>query len=216
MRQLRWGMAVILAVSITTGGLAEEEEQSAPGGPEAAARERRGQRPRFERPGEAGAGALGGMLLGVLERSALRSRLGITEEAWTALKDAIQAQRAELESLHGRARKAAMEQVRLLTADSVDEADVMAAVEKIGALRTEIAKIHVRELLLIKQHLTPRQLEQIRTFIGRRRDRDADAREHEALRPGPGDDERPGRPRADGRPKRFARPAPEDRPPVYD
>ena len=54
-----------------------------------------------------------------------------------------------------------MEQVRLLSEKTVNEKDVMKAVEKTGALSTEIAKVRVKKLLLVKKVLTPEQVEKV-------------------------------------------------------
>ena len=70
----------------------------------------------------------------------------------------------------------ALEQASLLTGKEVDEAAVMAAVEKAGKARTEIAKLRVKAILMLKETLTDEQREQVHKmmaerFRGRRKER---------------------------------------------
>jgi Spy/CpxP family protein refolding chaperone len=87
---------------------------------------------------------------------------GITDEqlatlrtAWLTIEKRGIALRAELET-------AGLEQASLLTEAQVDKAAVMAAVEKTGAIRTELAKLKVEHLLTLKETLTEEQLKALR------------------------------------------------------
>ncbi|MEO0109075.1 MAG: hypothetical protein ABIK62_07925, partial [candidate division WOR-3 bacterium] len=54
-----------------------------------------------------------------------------------------------------------------MTEDKVDEEAVMREVEESGRLRTEIAKLRMRALLLVKATLTPEQFKALRQLMSR-------------------------------------------------
>lgn len=140
------------------------------------------------------------MLIGrMIENPEAVKKLGLSEEQINALKDSLKQLREEQESLHEQMRTAAEEQVKLLQADTVDEAALMAAVEKTGAIRTEIAKLRVKGMLLVKKTLTADQVAQVKELI---RNRMGGGRER-GFREGEGDGKRP---RGDrGRDRGFGR-----------
>ncbi len=205
MKQLAYGIAVAIVAAAAIGqetGIDQSRGESNEGG----AREWRGRMPHREHLSEEG-GAAEGLLLKALERPEVVAKLGITEATVKALRESAETQRTGLVDLRGRMEKAALAQARLLAADDVDEAAVMAAVEELGALRTEMAKLRIRQLLLIKQHLSPEQLAKVRELLGRRRGRD-DADRGPGLRrlDAPDGDGAGGR---EGRPVRDRLPRPE-------
>ena len=91
-----------------------------------------------------------------------------------------------------------MDQVNLLTAETVDEEAVMAAVEKSGRIHTELAKLRIKPILELKKILTREQLEKAKGIVQERRMRDRFRRgggeERRGKGPG-GDREKEGRER---------------------
>ena len=85
------------------------------------------------------------------QRRAIDERLASLEEAQIAL-------RSELE-------KAALKQARLMMAEKLDEAALMAVVEETGRIHTEMAKLRIQHLLFMRQTLTPDQVEKARSII---------------------------------------------------
>jgi hypothetical protein len=100
----------------------------------------------------------------MIENPELVERLGLTEEQVSRLKNKGYELRREVVKLKAELELAAMEQARMLTAESVDKAALMAAVEKTGAIRTEIGKRRMLQVLLIKDTLNEDQLRQLREF----------------------------------------------------
>lgn len=92
-------------------------------------------------------------------------KLGLSEEQRTRITDVIQSSRAKQIRLAAEQEIAAMEQVRLLAAKEIDEEAVMAAVQKTGALSTELAKCRIRPIVQIKKILTPDQIAQAQSMI---------------------------------------------------
>jgi len=103
-----------------------------------------------------------GMIMGILNSPAMARELGLTDEQIEPLKSGLFELRGKEIELKAQMEKAGLEQARLMTEKDVDEAAVMAAVEKAGAIRTEMAKLRVRGLLLVKRHISPEQIERIR------------------------------------------------------
>jgi hypothetical protein len=104
------------------------------------------------------------MVLRLLENEKLLEGLGLTEEQVTALKEGSAELRKELVQLKADLGLAAMEQAEHLTEKTVDEAALMSAVEKAGAIRTEIAKKQMKQMLLIKRTLNEDQLQGLTDF----------------------------------------------------
>ncbi len=68
-------------------------------------------------------------------------------------------------------RLAGLEQARAMIQDDVSEEEVMQAVEKAGEVRTKLAKLRARQMLLVKQTLSADQLEKLRQEMQRKRQR---------------------------------------------
>lgn len=81
----------------------------------------------------------------------------------------IKAKLAELKKaeakLNGEVEAAAMEQTKEMVKDSVSEEAVMAAIEKIGGIRIQLAKLHAKRMLVLKQNLTPEQMAKIKDVL---------------------------------------------------
>jgi Spy/CpxP family protein refolding chaperone len=106
-------------------------------------------------------------------------KLGLSAEQSSQIRDQLQSIRKEHIRLRAEQEIAAMEQVRLLAADTVDEDAVMKAVEKTGQISIEMAKLQVTPILAIKKILSPEQLKQARDMIRTR------AREFRGSQEGP-------------------------------
>lgn len=88
--------------------------------------------------------------------------MGLTPEQIETLKTGfgdIAQQRAVLQTAMD---AAGTEQARHMTAEPLDEEEIMKAVEEAGRLRTEIAKWHAQQLILARKTLSNEQIEQIR------------------------------------------------------
>lgn len=132
------------------------------------------QRPRPNRPGDR-PGREGqpqeGLLLNLLGDGAAIRELGLSDEQ---VKD-LHAKAFELRQAVIKVRAAldlaGMEQAKLLTQDPVDESAVMSAVEKTGQIRTELAKLQMRQILFFRTAFTPEQRARIHQIFAARRER---------------------------------------------
>jgi Spy/CpxP family protein refolding chaperone len=112
-----------------------------------------------------------GMIERMLRSPELAAKLGLAEEQVRKLKDGVYALKLQEIDLRAELEKSGMEQAKLMTADNVDTDALMAVVEKTGQIRTELAKLRVKGLLLLKDTLTPDQLGEIRKQHRKRMDR---------------------------------------------
>lgn len=141
------------------------------------------------------------MMIGkLIQNPEAAEKLGLTEEQISKIKNGTEEIRTGMQELTEKMRSAAEEQVKLLQGDTIDEAALMAAVEKTGAIRTEIAKLKIRGLILVKTTLTPEQVQKIKQFIHHRRQQMNERRGR-----GPRDGEGGGDGEGDGNRPRFRR-----------
>lgn len=210
-----WGMA--LAAVLTAGSLVAQEPGMPPPRPEEDG-------PALRGPGGAfmpGAARDLGMrreegrevlLMMVLNNPQAAKEAGVTEEQIAGLKSGIYEIRKERVRLNAELEVAAMEQGRLLEQENVDEAALMAAVEKKGQLKIQMDKLLAREMLLVKKTLKKEQVEKIRQMGQKQVHRMAKERERRLERGGKGNGNECGpRPGKDG--DRGGNPPPQEPPP---
>ncbi|MGQ9662101.1 MAG: Spy/CpxP family protein refolding chaperone [Kiritimatiellia bacterium] len=92
----------------------------------------------------------------------MAEKLGLTEEQQTALRATLRELHEKIAALESELAESARQQAERLTEDNVDEEALMRQVEETGRIRTEIAKLRLRALLLIRASLTPEQLKILR------------------------------------------------------
>jgi hypothetical protein len=97
----------------------------------------------------------------ILDEPEKVAEIGLSAEQVGALKEGVARMDAELTQLRGALQAAGGKQALLITAETPDEAEVMRAVEEAGRIRTEIAKLHVRKLLLARKTLSREQIRRI-------------------------------------------------------
>jgi Spy/CpxP family protein refolding chaperone len=112
-----------------------------------------------------------GMLGRFLMHPKAAEELGLTPEQVKTLKEQSEPLRTEMETLRKELEQASMEQAKLLTGNSVEEEALMAAVEKTAAVRLKMAKLAMRQLLLVKRTLTPEQVAKAREMMRERLNR---------------------------------------------
>ncbi len=158
-------VAVLLAFVTIAGALAREAtaQRTAPPPPEPDAR-------RFEHMRRPRMGARETVLAKMVTNPKVAAEIGLSDEQVAGLKSGLEELGVRLEELNMQLREAAREQGRLLLESEVDTGAVMTAVEKTGRIRTEIAKISVRQILLVKESISADQLEKL-TEIMKSRDR---------------------------------------------
>ena len=109
------------------------------------------------------------MLDRIIKDPELVEEIGLTEEQIKAYRNKKYDLEAKSIRLRAELKLAGLEQARLMTDSAIDEAAVMKAVEKTGKSRTELAKLKVKKVLLVKQSFTPEQIKKAGQLMRRRR-----------------------------------------------
>ncbi len=109
------------------------------------------------------------LLLRLLGNPAFAERLGLSDGQRDALVEEARTLQDAIAALQTGMQQQALRQAGLIAQPDVDEAELMAAVEALGELRTGIAKLRMRQMLLLRQHLSPEQLQQMRGFMRQQR-----------------------------------------------
>ncbi len=110
-------------------------------------------------------GGPGGFINKMLEGEAAE-KLGLEPDQIKKLKKGLQKLEKQEENLRNRLEAAGKEQAELLKAEGeVDEAALMKAIEKTGKIRTQMAKLRIQPILLVKKTLTPEQLQTSRKMM---------------------------------------------------
>ncbi|MBL7114247.1 MAG: hypothetical protein ISS35_00655 [Kiritimatiellae bacterium] len=105
------------------------------------------------------------MLARFVTNKEVAKKLDLSEEQVNHLKaKSIELRKASIQ-LNAKRELAGLEQVELLSADTIDEEALMAAVEKTGRIQTEFAKLKIKQLIMIKQTLTPEQLDRAKEML---------------------------------------------------
>lgn len=131
-----------------------------------------GRAPRYwAQPNERMAGPQAGERLidHLLANDKLTAEIGLQTNIVAKLREefhAIQTQQTELDT---QIRKLALDQAsrmsKLLLSSDVSTNEVMKAVEEIGRLRTEQAKLAVQNLMVVRKYLTPDQIRKARELM---------------------------------------------------
>jgi Spy/CpxP family protein refolding chaperone len=120
------------------------------------------------RPEGMGRSAEEGILFRLINNRKMAEHLGLREDQIGSLTEKGYDLRKETISLRAELELAALEQARLLTQENVDEKALMGAVEKTGEIRIRMAKIQIKNLLLVRKALTPEQYGRLRKMIQER------------------------------------------------
>lgn len=101
----------------------------------------------------------------------LAAEVGLSEKQAQRIQEQLYKVRVKMVDLQADLQKAAMKQARLISAETIDEKALMTAVEETGRIRTKIAKLRIRPLLLLKSSLDPEQLRRARERMREHRQR---------------------------------------------
>jgi len=93
------------------------------------------------------------------------AELGITAEQIATLKDGMFKSKEKEIELESAMKQAGLRQAKLISADEVDEEAVLEAVREAGKLRTRMATLKVKNLLLLRKTLTKEQVDGARKMI---------------------------------------------------
>ncbi|MBN2301543.1 MAG: hypothetical protein JXN60_03405 [Lentisphaerae bacterium] len=152
-KTLKTVSVMLITVGIATLSGAKENRERR--GPEAGAK-----------PGGVMRGDVGAQIMArVIMNPNVAAELGLSEEQKEVIRENIQEIREQQIKLNADLELAGLEQAKLLMDNPVDEAAIMNAVEKTGAIRTELAKLRIKPILQMKTILTAEQLTKVREIM---------------------------------------------------
>lgn len=116
------------------------------------------------RGGERGGpgGQHGDMMERMLSNPEIREKLGITDEQVAELKTDLQKMKEEMIDLQAEMQKVGLRQAEAMTAKDIDEGKLMDMVEDAGKLRTKMAKLQIKKMILFRKYVDPEKMEQVR------------------------------------------------------
>lgn len=121
---------------------------------------RRGQGPEMNRRGGPG------RFIEKMFQGDIADDLGLKDEQITRLKKGLERLKDREEKLHDKLRIAGKEQAeQLSTKGKIDEEALMNAIEKTGRIRTQMAKLRIQPIILVKKTLTEEQIEMARDIM---------------------------------------------------
>lgn len=123
------------------------------------------------------------LLAALVHNPRLAEQLELTDAQHSTLREAVATQRSRFESLKTEVQAVALKQARLISAEPLDEDALMAAVDEAFALRAEMAKLKIKQVLLMREVLTPEQMQRSRQMMQSRRSRMQDAGGERPQRP---------------------------------
>lgn len=119
------------------------------------------------------AGSEHGMKGRIIERlvqdKELAQEIGLSEDQVNKLREGFYTLNVEAEKLRSELKLAGLKQAKLMTEEQINEEDLMKAVERAGEARTGLAKTKVKEMLLVKEHVSDEQLKKLRERMRERR-----------------------------------------------
>ena len=129
-----------------------------------------GMRGGHERGGPMGGGQMGGgdMMEKLLSNPQMLEKLGLSEEAANQMKGELDKIDLEMIDLKAEMEKIGLKQASAMTAKEVDEDDLMEMVEEAGKIRTKMAKLQIRKMMLFRKNIDPEKMEQARTQLRER------------------------------------------------
>lgn len=173
MKQMVWIMAGVLAAAV----LSAEEQGKERGVP---VQEQKAFRPQ-----------LGSMMEGDIPMPSalgMAKELDLSKEQQQQIRAILESKNAEMKTLREKMEAGSKRQAELISQDTPDEAAILKSLDELSAVRLEIARIRVHQVLEVQKLLTPEQRAKIRERMkermdrkntGEQRRRNADAARHE-------------------------------------
>jgi len=149
---MRKAASMALAVAIIIGSTAAAIGQ---GGPAP------GRRGNMEMQGQ--------MMEQLLTNPKVAEKLGLEQAQVETLRTKMYDLQVKQIKLDADMKLASLKQAKALMAEEVDEKEMIAIVEELGNVRTELAKLQMERLLLVKKTLTPEQMAKIKALRQRER-----------------------------------------------
>ncbi|MBN1672198.1 MAG: periplasmic heavy metal sensor [Kiritimatiellae bacterium] len=188
----RYGIGIVI---VAAAGLAAAAALAAPRGAQGRGEGRGGMQGRGRMQGGPQGAGPERLLQAALNNPEVVEQLGLSEEQVAALRKALHAHQLAMIDAEAELHKAQLERAYLMRQETVDEAKLMAAIEKAGAKQVELEKTRARMLLTVRKTLTKEQQEKAQELLREHMRKRAEAREGEQLGDQP---DRPGGPGGEG------------------
>jgi Spy/CpxP family protein refolding chaperone len=108
------------------------------------------------------------MLARFVNNPEVAAKLGMSSNQVKVLSEKLDLLQKDKVKVRAEMEIAGMEQAKLLAADAIDEAAVMAAVDRTGTIYTRLAKLEVQALIELKKIMTPAQIAQAKALVSAR------------------------------------------------
>lgn len=166
----RFNPLIIVALLITTGAVAQAQDESpAPPSPADEMKQEGGMR----RGGNDG----GAMFLHLINSPRMAEKLALTDDQKKALQVVADDFKAQRKTLQEQMQGTMTDQAELITSDTVDEAAIYSAIDKSFELRRDLAKLQIKTLLAAKKILTPDQIKTLHSMREEFKKKHASARD---------------------------------------
>ena len=116
-------------------------------------------------PGGFGGGVMGDPAVMAATNPKIAEKIGLSAEAREQIKKLDADNRAKVQELQKKTREAMEKQAKLMKAEKIDEAAVMAAIDELFECRKEMAKTQTKRLIGVKALLTPEQITKATEFM---------------------------------------------------
>lgn len=112
----------------------------------------------------------GQMIEQLLTNPKVAEKLGLEQAQIDEIRSKMYDLQVKQIKLEADMKLASLKQARALMAQEIDEKEALDIIEELGELRTDLAKLRMQRLLLVKKTLTPEQMEKIKKLRQRARD----------------------------------------------
>lgn len=181
--------AMVAALSFAASAQDAEGPKAGPrdGGFRRGPRDRGAMAERGMMPGGFGGGMMGDMAVMAAANPKIAEKIGLSAETREQIKKLDTDNRARVQELQKKTRELMEKQAKLMKAEKIDEAQVMAAIDELFECRKEMAKTQTKRLIGVKSMLTPEQIakatEAMKELRGERRSQRANRMQKDGDRP---------------------------------
>ena len=99
------------------------------------------------------------------------AKMGIPEEQAAAIKQKLEENEQQMRQVQEEMRALARRQAEMMTGDNINEEELMNVVEEVGARNTALAKLRIKQLMIVKNGLNEEQLGKLRKMFQDKRRR---------------------------------------------
>lgn len=120
--------------------------------------------PSFQRGEGMKRGEGGGMILSLINNPRMAKKLKLTDDQQVALEKVAEDFKQQRRTMQEKMEGTMVQQAELLTAETVDEVAVMAAIDEAFDRRRDMAKLQMKVLLEARKILTPEQIKDLQAM----------------------------------------------------